>query len=119
LAVFLFIQCLQSQQPAIEKEEWASKPVIHAISPDYQNEPAVIILDRRRLEFIDDSAGDVREYYTLHKIIRVNNDKGIEYFNKIYLGISDNTDIVDIKARTILPDGKVIVLDKNNIKDMK
>jgi len=119
LAVFLFIQCLQSQQPAIEKEEWTSKPVIHAVSPDYQNEPAVIILDRRRLEFIDDSAGDVREYYTLHKIIRVNNDKGIEYFNKIYLGISDNTDIVDIKARTILPDGKVIVLDKNNIKDMK
>jgi hypothetical protein len=119
LAIFSFAQCLQSQQPAIEKEEWSDKPVIHAVDPNYQNEPAVIVLDKRKLEFIDDSAGEVREYYTLHKIIRVNNDKGIEYFNKIYLGIGDNTDIVDIRARTILPGGKVIVLDKNNIKDMK
>ena len=59
------------------------------------------------------------EYYTAHKLVHINDDHGIEDFNKIYLGVSDNADIMQIRARTILPGGKIIEVSKNNIKDIK
>jgi hypothetical protein len=107
------------QSDPVEKEAWADKPVIHTVDSKYAKEPAVIILDKRRIEYADESKTEVAEYYTLHKIIHINDDRGIESFNKIYLGINENSDVVDVKARTILPGGKTIDLDKNDIKDLK
>jgi hypothetical protein len=108
------------QAPKIEREHWADKPVIHQLTGAYAKEPAVILTDTRRLEYIDnDKKDEVLEYYTLHKLVHINDDRGIEEYNKIYLGFGETTDIVDVKARTILPGGKIIELDKNNIKDLK
>lgn len=104
--------------PAIEREEWNSKPVIQPLDSKYSKESAVILTDKRRIEYIDGKE-DLMAYKTLHKRIHINDDKGIESYNKIYLPVSNNEDIVEIMARTILPDGKVIVLDKKNIKDLQ
>jgi len=79
----------------------------------------VIIFDKRRVEYIDDAKGTVNEYYSLHKIIHLNDDRGIESFNKIYLGIIEGAEIIDVRARSILPNGKILELDRNNIKDLK
>src|SRR4029079_13409406 len=76
------------------------------------------VLDKRRIEYTDEK-DDVVQYKTLHKIIHINDDKGIESFNRVYLPVSNTSDIVDIRARTILPGGKIIEVDKNNIKDLK
>ena len=105
-------------QDNIQKESWVEKSVIHSIDTKHNVESAVIILDKRRIEFVDEKEG-LSAFKTLHKIVRVNDDRGIESFNKVYLGVTDNADIVDIKARTILPNGKIIDLDRSNIKDLK
>jgi hypothetical protein len=107
------------QQQAIEKETWADKPVLHTLEDKYSKESAVILLDKRRVEYIDEAKDVVSQYYTVHKLIHINDDRGIENFNKIYLGFNKQSDIVDIKARAILPGGKITELDKNNIKDLK
>ncbi|HVU56362.1 MAG TPA: DUF3857 domain-containing protein [Puia sp.] len=107
-----------SQTPAIYKEEWSSHPTLHKMTDQENKQSAVVISDIRRVEFIDEGK-EVAEYRTLHKIIHLNDNTGIEAFNKVYLGVADNNDIVDIRARTILPDGKVINIDKQNIKDLK
>jgi len=112
-------QYLHAQTMQIEPEKWIDKPVISKVDEKYGKESAVILFDKRKIEYVDESKGDVAEYYTQHKIVHINDDRGIEYFNKIYLGITENADIVEIKGRTILPSGKVIELDKNNIKDIK
>ncbi|MFC0518711.1 DUF3857 domain-containing protein [Mucilaginibacter angelicae] len=119
LTALLSIEYVHAQASQIEKEKWAEKPVINKVDSKYDKEAAVIISDKRRVEFVDLSKDMIDEYYTIHKIIHINDDKGIENFNKIYLGVSENADIVEIKARNILPNGKVIELDKNNIKDIK
>ena len=100
------------------KETWTDKPVLHKIDSKMNNESAVILLDKRRVEFIDEKE-ELVVYRTFHKIIHVNDDKGIESFNRIYLPVSSNSEIVDIKARTILPNGKIIEVSKENIKDLK
>ncbi len=119
VAILASMQYAYGQTPAIETEKWADKPTL--ITPDskYNKESAVVISDKRRLEFADGPKQEVEEYYTIHKIVHINDDKGIESFNKIYLDASDNSEILDIKARTILPGGKIIELDRSNIKDIK
>src|ERR1700733_3626841 len=120
LPVFSHIAYGQANaKPPIVLEEWSKQPALHKIDPKYNKESAVVLLDKRRMEFVDEANNELAVYRTLHKIIRVNDDKGIESFNRVYLGVSDNGDIVDIRARTILPDGRIIEIDKQNIKDMK
>src|SRR5882757_4577177 len=119
LTALLSIEYANAQTNQIEKEKWVEKPSIHKVDSKYDKEAAIIISDKRQIEFADQSKDVINEYCTIHKIIHINDDKGIEYFNKIYLGVSENSDIVEIKARNILPNGKVIELDKNNIKDIK
>jgi hypothetical protein len=104
-------------QPTI-RESWVEKPVLHSIDNKLINESAVIILDKRRVEYIDEKQ-EVVQYKTLHKIIHIIDDKGIESFNRVYLPVSNTADIVDIRARTILPGGKIIEVSKENIKDLK
>lgn len=106
-------------QETIEKETWAEKPALHNIDTKYSKESALILFDKRRIEYIDEPKDVLAEYYTVHRLIHINDDRGIENFNKIYLGLNENADIVDIKARAILPGGKIIELDRNNIKDLK
>ncbi|HXB43563.1 MAG TPA: DUF3857 domain-containing protein [Puia sp.] len=113
------MQLLFSQPKEIQTEKWDENPIIHSIDKKYNKESAVIISDNRRLEFVDESKTQVALYYTQHKIVHVNDDRGIEVFNKIYLGITESTEIIDVKARTILPGGKILELDKNNIKDIQ
>jgi len=66
--------------------------------------------------------GDDREqfmYVTRHKIIRVNNDQAIHENNKIYISTGDAGNIIHLKARAIQPDGQVVGLDQNNIREIK
>jgi hypothetical protein len=109
----------QTAPPPIELQHWEPKPVLHAADSRYRTESAIILLDERRMEYVDEPKDEVGLYRTLHRIVHINDDKGIESFNKVYLGVSDNSDIVDIKARTILPGGKIIEVDRQNIKDLK
>jgi uncharacterized protein DUF3857 len=108
-----------STDDSIMREQWNPKPALHVLAPAYNKESAVIIQDDRRWEYVDIKGGELVLYKTFHKIIRVNDDNGIESYNRIYLGVADNNDIVDIRARTILPNGKIIEIDKKNIKDLK
>ncbi|MBI5371582.1 MAG: DUF3857 and transglutaminase domain-containing protein [Sphingobacteriales bacterium] len=107
-----------SRSQEIERESWDSKPALHPMEHKYNEESAIIVLDKRRVEYVDEKEG-VAVYRTLHRVIHINDDKGIESFNRVYLPVSDNNDIVDIFARTILPDGKIIQVSKENIKDLK
>ena len=110
---------LYAQAPVVEPEKWVEKPMISKLDEKYSKESAVVLFDKRKIEYVDVSKNEIAEYYTLHKVVHINDDRGIEYFNKVYLNIAENGDIVEIKGRTILPGGKIIELDKKNIKDIK
>jgi Domain of Unknown Function with PDB structure (DUF3857)/Transglutaminase-like superfamily len=122
LSLFITITFLQSsfsQTPAIETEHWTEKPTVTKLQAKYSQEPAVTVMNKVRIEYIDNKDKNLDEYFTQHKIVHINNDHGIEYFNKIYINVNDFSDATEIRARTILPGGKIIELDKANIKDLK
>jgi hypothetical protein len=107
------------QTPGIESEHWTEKPVVTSLQSRYSQEAAVTVMNKLRIEYIDDKDKNVAEYFTQHKIVHLNNDHGIESFNKIYINVNDFSDVIELKARTILPGGKIIELDTANIKDLK
>jgi hypothetical protein len=109
--------CAQTTAPIV-KESWTDKPAITPLDPKYAKEAAIILFDRRRVEYTDETKDDVTEYYTMHRLVHIVDDRGLEGFNKIYLPITENADVVDVRARAILTNGKTIELDKSNIKEI-
>lgn len=58
-------------------------------------------------------------YSTIHKIVFVNNNEAIQKHNRIVISMNNTMDLVEIKARAINKEGKVVRFDKNNIKELK
>lgn len=114
----LLVFFASAQNPSLILEQWDAKPSLHKLDAKLDSESAVILVDKRRIEYIDDKE-ELLMYRTLHKIVHINTDNGIEAFNTVYLPVADNKDIVSIKARTILPGGKIIEISSENIKDLK
>ena len=118
LGLLLFAFSFTQAQTNINKFEWEASPALHTIPGSFREAAAVFVSDDRMVEYAFEK-GDLFLYKTLHRIIHINNDRGIESFNKIFLPFEEGTVMLDVKARTVLPNGKVMVLDKSNIKDLK
>lgn len=84
---------------------------------DYSSEPAVFLVDERKIEFKDGANNELTMFKTLHRVIQVNDDRGIESFNKLYLPGGENNKMISLQARTMLKNGKVIEVDQSSIKD--
>jgi len=110
---------VQAQQPAIFHETWSEHPTMHTIDSRYSNESAVILLDTRRIEYVDLPNNKAAKYRTVHRIVHLIDDKGIESFNKLQIKYTDTSDIIDLRARAILPGGTVREVSKADMKDIK
>src|SRR5690606_983258 len=117
LALLLIISAGAHAQSGINRFQWMANPTIHTIPKEFREAAAVFVADQRFVEFAFEKE-ELFLYKTLHRVIHLNNDRGIESFNKIYIPFDDEMVMVDMKARTILPNGKVIEVDKKNIKDI-
>src|SRR5215216_3619242 len=119
----LFFVLLLASVPAFaqngyNKFQWETTPTLHKIDESFASEGAVVVTETKIVEYTVEKDG-FYTYKTMHRIVHINNDKGIEYFNKIYLPFDEGIQMAEVKARTILPDGKIIQFDKNNIKDLQ
>lgn len=54
-------------------------------------------------------------FTTIHRRIRLNNNEAVERYNTMYIPVSDNSELIGLKARTINPDGTVKYFDENNV----
>ena len=97
---------------------WSAKPSLHEVHKPYDSSSAVGILDERRIEYATEN-DNTFIIERNHFIIKLMNDNGIENFNKIYILIVKNAEIQSIQARTIKPDGTIIQLDTNKIKEIE
>jgi len=115
--VLLFISAFsQAQEMEYEKIHWDTAAKFADTLNDQEEQYSAVILKKDKiLEFKIEN--DYPWIYTTHyqKVV-VNDGRGIDYFNKEYLPASPYITIVDVRARTITPNGKVIEFNKDNIK---
>jgi hypothetical protein len=110
------ITCLQAQNDNVA---WAAKPMFSTILDENKNENVIGIFLSEKVDCHYNSEGSLEMIHTLHKKFRLNNDEAINQFNKLSVSLNDVIEVIDIKARAIKSNGKVIEFDKNNIKEIK
>jgi len=94
---------------------WDSSPHIHAVPAMYMKESAVILKEERNIEYRQVDK-DIWIYRTVHRLVQLQDDKGIEMFNKITIPFNNSKTIESIKARTISASGKVYDIGQDKIK---
>ena len=99
---------------------WNESPVIHELTMEEKNKASVGILKKHIVEYAESLFGNqLKIYETEHLITHVNNDEGIARHNTVYIPMYEVIRVLDIKARTINSEGKVVVLNKDNIKEVE
>lgn len=92
--------------------KWSEERGLKSIDTNDLKEPAVILLDEHKYIF----SGVSETQYVTHRIIRVNNDLGVEMFNKMYIPTNDENAITKLRVRCISPNGKIVNFDMSNLK---
>lgn len=114
---------------AFNEDFWEEKPTLTTLTEEEKNSNAVYLADFNVTsyeygEFKDPTSGRVIEDLLLekdlkYKRIRLNNDQAIESFNKVYISMSNNRIVTNLKARAIAKDGKIIEFDDSNKKEVE
>ncbi len=117
----LFMTSLTSmaQKYTHQDYDWENEPTLHELSETDMEKAAIILKEVRILEFVYGELGDLNLFETKHKIVKVNEDKAIEAFNKVFVSMRDVEDFTVLKARAISPEGKITELNRDNIKELK
>ena len=100
--------------------DWNTNPKLHNITKAETKASSIGILEKHIVEYFHDTlTQQLYSFETTHTINRVNNDKGINKHNTVYIPMRDVKNVIDIKARTINSEGKITILNNNNIKEIK
>jgi uncharacterized protein DUF3857 len=97
--------------------DWNPNPVLHKVDTPFIDESAVILEDVRERQYVQDDKNGMFINISNRRLIKVNDDKGVDMYNKIYVSLNNDDQLIEIKARTIEPDGKVINLSPDKIYD--
>jgi hypothetical protein len=102
----------------VSEYDWDEKPSFEVNEEETKGYSAVVLLDYR----IKSLTGDdeyTRPYLlsSKHVAIKILDKKAIEDYNQVF--VPSNGTIDEIKARTIKPDGTIIEVNKDNIKEVK
>ena len=120
ILVVLFLITTNSFAQFHKTYDWSEKPITHKLSDSEKNESSVGILKKHVVEYAKSMFGDdLKVYETDHTITRVNDDQGIARHNTVYIPMYEVRSVLDLKARTINSEGKVTILNKDNIKEVK
>jgi hypothetical protein len=115
-AAILSTSLFFAQEYSFKNYDWNEKETKVEISEKYKNEKEVILDRTTKIEFV--VTGKVaKQYHLLHEKIYINSDDAIERNNKIYIPFNLDESVIVNKARVILKNGKVIILDQKDIKE--
>ncbi|HEX6913693.1 MAG TPA: DUF3857 domain-containing protein, partial [Chitinophagaceae bacterium] len=97
---------------------WSATPALHPSSGTFDSCSAVGVYDSRIIHFVI-AKDEIYMRTVYHRIVRINSDRGIEMFNKIYIPMYRESEVSGIRARTILPGGKVVDLPESKVKEIE
>lgn len=107
---------LFAQNYSFKNYNWDEKITSTEIPENYKNQNEVILDKTIKIEIVVEGNKAI-QYYLLHEKTYINADDAIERNNKIYVPFYENETVVTNKVRVILKNGKIITLDKNDIKE--
>lgn len=84
------------------------------IPAEFKDKNEVLLFVNRKIAYVS-TERTVEEYMLVHEKTLVNSDEAIEKNNRIYISYNESEKILKNANRVILPDGEIIILDKEDI----
>ena len=117
VSVILFLASNSFAQNYFYKTfSWVKQPVIYKPTDLEKQSELMLVKDEAILETAYDKDGQAVIYETKHRIYHVNSQKGVERINKVYISTSQINEEIDLKARCITADNKIIMFNTDNVK---
>ena len=114
----VFSQLMALAQIAPSEYSWEKNPTYSNISDEFTNEDRVALYVFERYEYFHNEEGNLFVFQTIHKKFRALNHKAVNQLNTLSIEIGNGVELLDIKARTINENGKVVDFDKSSIKEV-
>ncbi len=119
IALFYSILLSAQDKTGYENYTWDEKSIENFDISKHQDEEVVTIKEKKLHEFVVLNQTNFIEYKLIHNILWVNSNDKIEDYNKVYLPIYSNSQLISSKARVITAAKKIIELDASKILDAK
>ena len=118
LIVLLSILTVASSAFAqVNKYDWEEKPFYDIDTAEYTKYSAVVMLDHRIRQYKGSESTPVSIAYAKHLAIKILDEKAIEDYNRVF--VPSSKEVIEIKARTIKPDGTIVNVKDENIKEIE
>lgn len=118
LLLTVFLAMTIGQANAAVVYEWDSNRTRYKLSPEEESFGEYILKQHAQFNYVFED-NQFLLYSTVHRIVRVNNSEAIQRNNRIYIGMNNVIELVDLKARSINKIGKVVNFDMTNLKELK
>jgi hypothetical protein len=115
-AAILSTSVFFGQEYTFKNYDWNEKETKITVPKNYENEKEVILSRNVKIEVVVDK-NTATQYRLIHEKKYINSDDAIERNNKIYIPFGDQENVLVTKVRVILKNGKIITLDKKDIKE--
>ena len=119
LFVPVFLAIYAQAQTEFDTYSWNTIPAQFSTDTITAVDGTAVLLERRITEVYTNKDQYFEELFILHRKVRVESHKAIDLQNKIYIPVYNVLDVVKIEARCISPQGKIVKLTKESIKEVK
>lgn len=101
-----------------ETFNWSNDVSDVTLDSTYSTFPFVVLKNEIIYDYQYNENGILSAYTTFYKKIKINDDLGIEYNNKVYIPLAADEKLLTLKARSV-QNGRVNLLGKDDLKDVE
>jgi hypothetical protein len=105
-----------AQDYSFKTYDWNEKDTKIDVPKKYADEKEIFLNRTLKIEIVVDK-NTATQYRLIHEKKYINSDDAIERNNKVYIPFGNQENVLTTKVRVILKNGKVINLDKKDIKE--
>jgi hypothetical protein len=99
--------------------DWQENRKRNEIPSHLKDEVSVVFLDKNMIEYFYLAEEENVVLYKTHHVIRwLGSTDAVERYNAIFIPLGEGT-LEKLKVRSISPDGKVVISDQDNLKEIK
>ncbi len=98
---------------------WEISPVSSKLNVEENKEEAVFQKYHYALEYFYDKEGDFKVWELTHHIIKINSENTLKKYNKVFVPLQEGERLMNLKARSVQVDGKVVEIDLSQIREIE
>ncbi len=106
------IQEFQAQE--YKSFSWTEDPS-EFMEDSFDEQSSVFVLRKEHVELVEGENSGIEQFNLTHRIYFLNSDESIERYNRVYIPIAPQRELIANKARVISPTGKIMELDESKI----